>query len=117
MTTQQALDPVTAGDDETFLVTLTDAAGALLDLTGGTVTARFKWGDLVVTKASPSGVTILPQSGATLGQARVFLDSADTNAITANRPGMVEVQLLDAAGKRSTPIRRPLMLLGQIITT
>lgn len=72
------------GESKTYLLTVYDEDGELLDLSGSTV--RFhvapKAGDPpVITKTSavPTEIEIQPQSGSTLGQAKIFILPADTS--------------------------------------
>lgn len=98
------------GDDKTLLLTLTDrSTGERLNLTDYEaieLQVKPKDGDLdapILTKALGAGITLLTQSGDTLGQAHVTIDSADTPGDGANA-GIYrfDVVVVDENGKRRT---------------
>jgi hypothetical protein len=78
------------GQDKTYLVTVVDDAGAAIDLTGGTMFFRVSdtpgSAHLIIAKSSAVGaeITFLAQSGATLGQAEIYIVPADTSDLEAD---------------------------------
>lgn len=99
------------GTNATFLLTFTDDdTDALEDLTGSTIHFRVKRDQsdlepalIQKSSANPSEILILTQAGATLGQARIFIDPADTESLTAGRLSY-DVWLVEASGDRHTAI-------------
>lgn len=78
---------IIAGSDQTYRITVVDANGVLVDLTGATVyyTVKQAASDaaalIAKTSATVTEIDILAQSGATLGQAEIYLVPADTSAL------------------------------------
>jgi len=77
------------GENRTIRVTVKDETGELVNLTGGIAYFRVKK-DLadnvaVISKSSvtPSEITLLTQSGSTLGQFEVYLVPTDTSTLIA----------------------------------
>ena len=75
---------VLRGDSLTYVLTVTDAAGAAIDLTGYAVELQIKEaiGDPdppLISKAIASGIVLQTQSGATKGKATITITSADTD--------------------------------------
>ena len=77
------------GTHRSFILTFIDEEGELVDLTAWTdieVQVKWKAGDAdppLIAKALGSGVTLLAQSGVTLGQARVDFVPDDTKLMVA----------------------------------
>ena len=75
------------GETKTFTLTVTDEAGALVDLTGAQITfvVRNLAGDVVFTKrntaagGSDNEIGVLAQAGQTLGQFEVKIGSVDSD--------------------------------------
>lgn len=106
------------GDDDDFTITALDATGAAVDLTGTTLiwTVKRSRTDpdsaaVIQKKSSDGGITILTQSGATLGQATINLAAADTSPLTHQTMGYWDLQVVDAAGKVQTLSTGTLMIL------
>jgi hypothetical protein len=75
-------------EDVTYLLTVYDEDGNLLDLTGSTIrfhVAPSAGATPVITKISTTvtEIEILTQSGETLGQAKIFINPADTASLSA----------------------------------
>lgn len=71
-----------AGDDRQLVYTLKDQAGAVVDLTGGSISWRAVVSGTdtaVITKTSPSGGVVLTTP--TSGICTVTLDPADTSSL------------------------------------
>ncbi len=78
------------GQSATFRITVTDEDGERFDLTGATLYFRVKLSvtaadPALIAKASttPAQITILAQTGDTLGQAEIYLVPSDTSALNA----------------------------------
>jgi len=85
--------------------------GALQDLTGIPLTfaIRRKAGDTpLVTLTVGSGITLLTQSGGTLGQADFFISGSATNALDA---GVYEATLVGTVSGLDRLFIQPTMLL------
>lgn len=92
------------GEDKTYRLTITDADNERVDITGFALQFEVKLdvGDAdpaIISKTVGAGITILTQSGSTLGQATVEVDSADTSplAVVVHKYDVVAV---DLAGER-----------------
>ena len=103
------LDDTVAGDDEEFLLTVR-IDGALVNLSayqGITFLATDRKGN-EIRKTLSSGITLLEQSGATLGQAVIAISRTDTAQWDPDlrRPTrlFVDVITVNGAGKRKTII-------------
>jgi hypothetical protein len=96
---------MTRGDDRTFTVTITDSAGAVVDISEATLvwTARRSFGGAaVIEKATDAGIT----AGETTGQATLAIDAADTIALPAAVTDLVwDLAVTDTADKVQTPLR------------
>jgi len=73
-----------AGDSATYRLTVTDDADARVDLTGAAIEFQVKptlggADPPAIAKAVASGITLLAQSGDTLGQADITISSVDSN--------------------------------------
>lgn len=111
---------VVQGEDETFEITVLNAASTAYDLTAVKIyfTVKKDWRDdtAVISKAtvnaggSDSQILVLPQSGATKGKAQIYLVPADTDGLTdddvdnANH-WVYDIWLVTVAGKHKA-IRR-----------
>lgn len=98
---------MTRGDTKELLLEIDGEDGTPLDLTTWTVafTARRSPLDAtaVITKTTSSGIIRATQSGATLGQATVMLDPADTSSLPAYSTTLVyDVQLSQGSVRRTT---------------
>ena len=92
------------GEDKNYTITVVDENGDRVDLTGWTLEfeVKPKAGDAdpaSIAKSTGIGITHLTQSGATLGQATLDFDPADTSGLTA---GLYKYDLLaiDGSGNR-----------------
>lgn len=93
-----------AGDSRTLTIAVVDGDGAAVNLTG----ASIEWGlwsdadatTLLISKSTSSGITILTQSGDTLGKFRVTLAPADTSGLQGDYRH--EAEVTDGAGNIST---------------
>ena len=105
------LGRITVGDDQQLLIIITDDNGPV-DLTAYTAISASIWecdraavADPVISKTLGAGVTLLAQSGTTLGQATIDIDAADWAPwmdITKNTRMEVEVDRVNPAGKKFT---------------
>jgi hypothetical protein len=103
---------VPLGDDVAIGLTILQASGAALDLTGGQLVFGLKklLSDTAVllTKSSPaSGIVITNAVG---GLATLTLNAADT-ANLSDGPYAFDVQFISASGKKSTVITGTLFLI------
>jgi hypothetical protein len=83
------------GDTETFTLTLTDAAGDPLDLTGSdiTFTAKRTYGGLpFVTKTLADGIELAGASGDS-GICTIMIDPGDTDTLTHTERFVWDVQV------------------------
>lgn len=76
-----------AGESRVLRVTVEDETGARINLTGATIEFQVKAAlggadPALISKFVSSGITILPQSGETVGQADIELLSEDTAALS-----------------------------------
>lgn len=93
-----------SGEDKTFLITVIDSAGNPTDLTPYTALefeVKPQAGDpdpALISKTLGSGLTLLAQTGDTLGQAHLKISSVDT----VGQSGTFECDLIgvDGAGDR-----------------
>lgn len=100
------MDAITRGDDSSRIITIVDADGDPLDLTGCTIrfTAKRRRSDAqaeaVISKVTPTQIAINAQTGDTLGTATLTIDAADTASLEAMRIDLAyDVQLTTVAGK------------------
>jgi hypothetical protein len=105
------------GDDATFTVTANDSSGNAVDLSGTTLiwTAKRSKFDadadaVLQKKSSDGGVTILTQSGATLGQATITVDAVDTDSLTRQTFCFWDLEVVDGSGKVRTLATGTLMI-------
>jgi hypothetical protein len=104
---------VPLGDDVAIGLTILQASGAALDLTGGQLVFGLKKllsdTTILLTKSSPaSGIVI--GSPATAGLATLTLNAADTAAL-GDGPYAFDVQFISASAKKSTVITGTLILI------
>ncbi len=98
------------GVSKTFRLTVTDDASDRVDLTGSTVYFRVKQTiddattEIAKSSAIPAEVTLLAQSGSTLGQADIFLQPGDTSALPVGKH-VYDVWLELSSGKRHAVVR------------
>ena len=110
------------GNSRTLRVTVYDENGDLEDLTGSTAyfTVRQKVISTatVIAKVSttPADITILPQTGDTLGQFDVNLVPADTNALPVDAPFTYDVWVELASGDRYTVVPPSTFLILPAVT-
>lgn len=91
---------IISGDDRTLTLTVTGADGLPQDLTGLGVEFRLEnLAGAVVSKTVGAGITLLAQSGATLGQATVSVDGVDTAGAGSNERWDVEVRVTSGADR------------------
>jgi hypothetical protein len=90
-----------SGNDITLAVSVTDQAGAPLDLTGAGALiyklGKTPTGSALVTKGLGAGVTVVSAAGGTL---EIALSAADLEPL--NGTYYHELRLTNAAGKKST---------------
>jgi hypothetical protein len=103
------MDALVRGDDTTRIITIVNADGDALDLTGCTLrfTAKRRRTDAqaaaVISKVTPTQIALATQSGATLGTATLTIDAADTASLEAMRIDLLyDVELVTATGKKYT---------------
>lgn len=92
------------GNDRTFKLTVKDSTGTAVDITGYTIEFQVKLllDDLdppLISKSVSSGITILTQTGSTLGQATIELTPSDT-ANLETKPHVFDVVVVDGNSKR-----------------
>lgn len=95
------------GTDRTLRLTVFDENGDRLDITGATiwfhVKATIDAGSTVLEKITPTQITILAQTGATLGQADITIDDTD---LTAQAPGLLVYDvMIELGGVRQRVIK------------
>lgn len=112
------------GDNESYDVTVTDAAGQRVDLTGSAMwfTVKLNQTDpdllaLVRKSTYDSGITLATQSGATLGMATIDLLPADTSKLLAPKSLFYDVQLKTPNGKITTIVEGDFDLIADITRT
>lgn len=94
-----------AGEDRYFDLSFVDSAGAPFSLTGWGITVTIGLGSYgTVTKVIGSGVTLNPQSGATLGTAVCKINDSDTAAVSCITNASFVVTLASPSGDDSLPI-------------
>jgi hypothetical protein len=94
-----------SGDDRVLDLSFVDTAGDAFDLTGYSITVKLDLGvNGVVTKTHPSGVTLNPQTGATLGTAYVTFSDTETGVVEELVNARLTVRIESQEGITSTPI-------------
>lgn len=98
--TEQALNPLYAGESRVLNNTISDSAGNPVNLSGATITfkaAKRRNGAAIITKSIGSGITV---TNAGAGQHTVTLDPADTAALR----GVLfwHIRVTDVGGRVST---------------
>lgn len=90
------------GDTYTNILTVTDAAGAPIDLTGATLTfhLRARGGTAGAIDPAPTLALTTPAAGV----ATLTLTAAETATLTAAGRYRYEVELVDAFGNVTTPV-------------
>jgi Ca2+-binding RTX toxin-like protein len=89
------------GDDISRRLTITDSAGAAVDLTGATLTFHLRrLGGTADAIAGPPTLTVEPP--ATAGIATLALTKAQTEALLGDTVYQYEIEAADASGKVST---------------
>ena len=89
-----------SGDSRRLQFTVTDAAGAAVDLTGATITwalATKLGGTTLLTKTIGAGITV---NGASAGQFYVAVDPADTASLAGTY--YHEAEVVDALANKAT---------------
>jgi hypothetical protein len=84
LTGTMSLPPIHRGDDASFTLTVLDAAGAPTNITGDTLELEVKTAagapdPALIRKTVGDGITLLAQSGGTLGQATVAIAGTETD--------------------------------------
>ncbi len=93
------------GVSKTFRLTVTDESSERVDLTSSTVHFRVKQNiedagtEIAKSSVTPAEVTLLAQSGATLGQADIFLQPSDTSGLPVGKH-VYDVWVELSTGKR-----------------
>lgn len=107
MTTIVELAPTVIGTDRIITATFYDSAGDLEDITGHTINF-WAWEEgtaLEIAKSTGgSGITILAQTGATLGQAQITIEPADTLQWSANVRLRIELEKTTGGGLVDVPV-------------
>jgi hypothetical protein len=110
------------GQSATFRITITDEDGERYDLTGATLYFRVKVSvttadPALITKVSstPAQITILAQSGDTVGQAEIYLLPADTTALTAINY-VYDVWILKATGEKEPVVPVSALVINLPVT-
>lgn len=90
------------GDTYTSVLTITDAAGAPIDLTGATLTfhLRARGGDADALDPAPTLALTTPADGI----ATLTLAAAETATLVGGGRYRYEVELVDAFGNVTTPV-------------
>ena len=107
------------GDTKVFDVTITDEAGAAVNLTGSTVkfTAKNRVGDAqgvaVIALTTGDGVEL---TDAANGVARVTIAPDDTSGFTSKKTLEYDVQVAETGGRVSTPVRGTLTVEMDVTT-
>lgn len=110
------------GDSKTFALSLTDAAGDPLDLTGCTVwiTAKEAYTDTDAAatfqhSTDDGNITILDED---TGVIAVDIDPADTTDLDGKTTRLVyDIQVEDGVGKVTTPVRGKLVVRPDVTIT
>jgi hypothetical protein len=89
------------GDDISRRLTITDSAGAAVDLTGATLTFHLR---RLGGAADVLGAALTVESPATAGIATLVLTKVETAALTGDLVYQYEIEATDASGKVSTPV-------------
>lgn len=111
---------MTRGDTRVFRVTLTDADGAPLNLTGLTLkfTAKRRTSDAdddaVIAKASSAGITLVDGPN---GIADITILPADTDSYSDTAPLLWDVQVENGATDIRTPLSGWLIVAGDVTRT
>jgi hypothetical protein len=112
------------GDNESFTITVRDAAGALVNLTGATLrfTAKYRASDLdaaaIFSKTTGAGIThAADQAGVGKGLATVALVPGDTTTLPAPLVVVWDCQLRDAAANVQTVATGSLRIRADISRT
>lgn len=106
------------GDSATYVLTVTDDEDEPIDLTGMSIALQVRSapgasGDPVIDKSVGDGITLLAQSGDTLGQATVELLSADTD----KEPGLYYLDAKVADGADVQHVIEPReFTIGAVVT-
>lgn len=101
MTTLSALT-IKKGDDFSRTLTITDSAGAALDITGCTLTFHLRAPGATADAIDPAPTLALTTPGS--GIATLTLTDTQTATLTALQTYTFEVSLVDGTGLVSTPI-------------
>jgi hypothetical protein len=117
------LRPITMmlGENRTMVATVSDANGERVDLTGCVVHFGLKASlaaetyDIQKVSSDPAEVEILTQTGATLGQANVYLVPADTASLAAGKY-FYDLWVVDALGNQYALFEPSQLILGQPVT-
>lgn len=104
------------GESQTFLVTVTDTTGTLVDLTGATLKMTVVDNVETPTTTIAKTATLLTQSGATLGQAEIDFVPSDTSSMAAGQY-FYDVRIMLASGEVHTLIGKSSFFLEKSITT
>jgi hypothetical protein len=111
---------IARGADFGLTVTIRDANGSPVDLTGRSITftAKRSREDAVafIQKTVGNGITLSPQSGATLGQCVVRLVPADTTGLARYSTALhYDIWLVDAGGQQHQ-VESGMMIVAPSIT-
>jgi hypothetical protein len=89
------------GDDISRRLTITDSAGAAVDLTGATLTFHLR---RLGGTADVLGAALTVESPVTAGVATLVLTRAQTEVLLGDTVYQYEIEASDASGKVSTPV-------------
>lgn len=109
------------GASKTFCLTVLDDTGTAVDLTGATLyftVAQTVGGTAVISKTSAvvTEIEILTQSGATLGQAKVYLQPSDTSTLDTSLPYVYDIWVELSSGQRYVVIAPSAFLVDESVT-
>jgi hypothetical protein len=119
----QLADPIRVNRSESleWTLTVTDDADAPVDLTGSQIelevkVARGDGDPAKIRKIIGAGVTLLAQTGDTLGMATIVIDSSDTEDKTAMPAGIYWLDVVRIAGGKRKYVIPPLrFVLDEVV--
>jgi hypothetical protein len=89
------------GDDISRRLTITDSAGAAVDLTGASLAFHLR---RLGGASDALGAALVVNTPATAGIATLALSAAQTAALLGDTVYQYEIEVTDASGKVSTPV-------------
>lgn len=100
------------GDDFSKTLTITDADGAAIDITGATLTFHLRAPGADEDAVDPAPTLALTTPGS--GVATLTLTDTQTAALTAGVTYRYECELVDGTGLVSTPVEGLALVLGDV---